>query len=84
VPATTDAFMPSFVTSRLNAWMDALFERGCGTQYSRALLPSTTMELTPLAAIGLRPSVHAAAEACKGLPVRRYFSSTAGRCIVAQ
>ena len=51
------------------AWVDALFERECGTQYTRELLFSTTVELMSVVAVGLRPSVHAAAKACKDLPV---------------
>jgi len=51
------------------AWVDELFERECGTQYTRELLFSTTVELMSVVAVGLRPSVHAAAKACKDLPV---------------
>jgi hypothetical protein len=51
------------------AWVDALFERKCGTQYTRELLFSTTTEFMSVMAVGLRPSVHAAAKACKDLPV---------------
>lgn len=51
------------------AWVDDLFERECGTQYTRELLFSTTVELMSVVAVGLRPSVHAAAKACKDLPV---------------
>lgn len=50
-------------------WLDALFERECGAQYTRELLFSTTVELMSVVAVGLRPSVHAAAKACKDLPV---------------
>ena len=50
-------------------WVDALFERECGTQYTRELLFSTTVEVMSVVAVGLRPSVHAAAKACKDLPV---------------
>jgi hypothetical protein len=52
------------------AWVDALFERAGATQYTRELLLfSTTVELMSVMAVGLRPSVHAAAKACKDLPV---------------
>lgn len=51
------------------AWIDDLFERERGTQYTRELLFSTTVELMSVVAVGLRPSVHAAAKACKDLPV---------------
>jgi hypothetical protein len=50
------------------AWIDELFERAGGTQYTRELLFSTTVELMSVVAVGLRPSVHAAAKACKDLP----------------
>jgi IS4 transposase len=50
-------------------WLDELFERECGTQYTRELLFSTTVELMSVVAVGLRPSVHGAAKACKDLPV---------------
>jgi IS4 transposase len=45
------------------AWLDKLFKRKGGKQYERALLFSTTVELMSLVAIGLRPSLHAAARA---------------------
>ena len=51
------------------AWIDAMFERECGEQYTRELLFSTVVELMSVVAIGLRPSVHAAAQACEDLPV---------------
>ena len=50
------------------AWVDELFEREAGTQYQRELLFSTTVELMSVA-VGLRPSLHAAAQACPELPV---------------
>ena len=50
-------------------WIDALFERECGAQYTRELLFSTVVELMSVVAVGLRPSVHAAAQACEDLPV---------------
>lgn len=51
------------------AWIDAMFERECGAQYTRELLFSTVVELMSVVAVGLRPSVHAAAQACEDLPV---------------
>lgn len=50
-------------------WMDALFERECGAQYTRELLFSTVVELMAVVASGQRPSVHAAAQASDALPV---------------
>ena len=50
-------------------WLDALFEQHRQTQYTRELLFSTTVEIMSVVAVGLRPSVHAAAKACKDLPV---------------
>jgi IS4 transposase len=50
-------------------WIDALFEQERGLQYTRHLLFSTTVELMAVVAVGLRPSLHAAAKACKDLPV---------------
>lgn len=50
-------------------WIDALFEQEREQQYTRELLLSTTVELMSVVAVGLRPSVHAAAKACKDLPV---------------
>lgn len=51
------------------AWIDGMFERECGAQYTRELLFSTVVELMSMVAVGLRPSVHAAAQACEDLPV---------------
>lgn len=51
------------------AWIDTLFEQHRQTQYTRELLFSTTVEIMSVVAVGLRPSVHAAAIACKDLPV---------------
>ena len=51
------------------AWVDELFKREHGTQYQRELLFSTTVELMSLVAVGLRPSVHAAARDCPELSV---------------
>ncbi|RYE71726.1 MAG: hypothetical protein EOO81_05210 [Oxalobacteraceae bacterium] len=51
------------------AWIDELFKRAGGTQYTRELLFSNTVGLMSVVAVGLRPSVHAAAKACKDLAV---------------
>ena len=45
------------------AWIDALFEQHRQTQYTRELLFSTTVEIMSVVAVGMRPSVHAAAKA---------------------
>lgn len=51
------------------AWVDALFEQHRQRQYSRELLFSTVVDLMSTVAVGLQPSVHAAAQAQKDLPV---------------
>ena len=51
------------------AWLDALFEQERQQQYKGELLFSTTVELMSVVAVGQRPSLHAAAKACKDLPV---------------
>jgi hypothetical protein len=50
-------------------WIDEMFEQQRGTQYIRELQFSTTVELMAVVAMGLRPSLHAAAQAAKDLPV---------------
>lgn len=50
-------------------WVDELFEQQRGSQYTRELLFSTTVEVMSLVALGLRPSIHAAAKDMKDLPV---------------
>ena len=50
-------------------WVDELFEEERGRQYTRELLFSTVVELTSTVALGLQPSLHAAAQARKSLPV---------------
>lgn len=50
-------------------WVDRLFEQHRERQYHRELLFSTTVELMSLVAVGIQPSVHAAAQARKDLPV---------------
>lgn len=52
-----------------SAWIDELFEQEREAQYTRELLFSTTVEIMSLVAVGLRPSVHAAAKASPALPV---------------
>jgi hypothetical protein len=51
------------------SWVGELFERHRQRQYTRELLFSTTVDLMSLVALGLRPSVHAAAQAQKELSV---------------
>lgn len=51
-------------------WVDQVFEDHSKTQYTRELLFSTVVELTSLVALGMRPSLHAAAQKMKEkLPV---------------
>jgi IS4 transposase len=51
------------------AWLDALFEQERQEQYKGELLFSTTVELMSVVAVGQRPSLYAAAQACTDLPV---------------
>jgi IS4 transposase len=51
------------------SWVDALFEEQRERQYTRELLFSTVVELTSSVALGLQPSLHAAAQARRSLPV---------------
>ncbi len=52
------------------AWIDEVFAQHAQHQYVRELLFSTTVELMSLVAVGLRPSLHAAAQAAgAALPV---------------
>jgi IS4 transposase len=51
------------------SWVDTLFEEQRGRQYTRELLFSTVVELTSAVALGLQPSLHAAAQARRALPV---------------
>ena len=44
-------------------WIDDLFEQHSERQYTRQLLFSTTVDLMSIVAVGLRPSLHAAAKA---------------------
>jgi IS4 transposase len=50
-------------------WMDELFETHRERQYTRELLFSMVVDLMALVALGLRPSLNAAAQAMKELPV---------------
>jgi IS4 transposase len=50
-------------------WIDELFEQHSERQYTRELLFSTTVDLMSIVAVGLRPSLHAAAKAATNLPV---------------
>jgi IS4 transposase len=50
-------------------WLDSLFEQHRQRQYTRELLFSTEVDLMALVALGLRPSLHAAAQASEGLKV---------------
>ena len=50
-------------------WIDDLFQEQRERQYTRELLFSTVVELTSSVALGIQPSVHAAARARKSLPV---------------
>lgn len=49
-------------------WIDEMFERESQTQYTKELLFSTVVEVSSLVAMGLRPSIHAAAQSLQ-LPV---------------
>lgn len=51
------------------AWVDALFEEQRDRQYTRELMFSTVVELTSAVALGLQPSLHAAAQASRSLSV---------------
>ncbi|MBZ4423378.1 IS4 family transposase [Myxococcus sp. RHSTA-1-4] len=50
-------------------WLDGLFEQHRQRQYTRELLFSTEVDLMALVALGLRPSLHAAAQASDELKV---------------
>ena len=50
-------------------WVDEVFARHRGGQYTRELLFSTVVDLMSLVALGLRPSLHAAAQKAGRLPV---------------
>src|SRR3954470_21958448 len=73
-------------------WMDELFEKHRGRQYHRELLFSTTVDIMALVALGLRPSVHAAARARQNLVVSisalyeklNHTEPALGRALVAE
>jgi len=50
-------------------WVDEVFETNRQRQYPRELLFSTVVELVSLVSLGLRPSLHAAAQKAGNLPV---------------
>lgn len=50
-------------------WVNEVFERHSDTQYTRELLFSTVVDLMSMVALGLRPSLHAAAQKAQNLPV---------------
>ena len=50
-------------------WVNQVFEEHSKTQYTRELMFSTVVELMSLVALGTRPSLHAAAQKMKDLPV---------------
>lgn len=50
-------------------WVDEVFEQHRQSQYTRELLFSTVVDLMSLVALGLRPSLHAAAQKARDLPV---------------
>ena len=50
-------------------WIDAVFEGHRQSQYTRELLFSSVVEIMSVVAMGLRPSLHAAAKAYAKLPV---------------
>jgi IS4 transposase len=51
------------------SWLDELFEEYRGRQYERELLFSTVVDVVALVALGLQPSVHAAARSRESLRV---------------
>ena len=51
------------------AWMDEVFDEYRGRQYERELLFSTVVDIVALVALGLQPSVHAAARSREELHV---------------
>ena len=50
-------------------WVNEVFERHSDTQYTRELLFSTVVDLMSLVALGVRPSLHAAAQKAPDLSV---------------
>ena len=51
------------------SWLDQMFEDHRGRQYERELLFSTVVDIVALVALGLQPSVHAAARSREDLRV---------------
>jgi hypothetical protein len=51
------------------AWLDEVFDEYRGRQYERELLFSTVVDIVALVALGLQPSVHAAARSREELHV---------------
>ena len=49
-------------------WVNEVFEQHSDAQYTRELLFSTVVDLMSLVALGLRPSLHAAAQKARDLP----------------
>lgn len=52
-----------------STWIDALYEQHWQSQYTRVLLFYSTVEIMSVVAVGIQPSIHAAAKACNDLPV---------------
>jgi IS4 transposase len=50
-------------------WVNEVFEEHSDAQYTRELMFSTVVDLMSLVALGLRPSLHAAAQKARDLPV---------------
>ena len=50
-------------------WVNEVFERHSDAQYTRELMFLTVVDLMSLVALGLRPSLHAAAQKAQDLPV---------------
>jgi IS4 transposase len=50
-------------------WVDEVFDQHRERQYTREVLFSTVVDVMALVALGLRPSLHAAAKSYKDLPV---------------
>jgi hypothetical protein len=50
-------------------WIETVFEGHRQSQYTRELLFSSVVEIMSVVAMGLRPSLHAAAKAYAELPV---------------
>ena len=74
------------------SWLDELFEEYRGRQYERELLFSTVVDIVALVALGLQPSVHAAARSREDLRVSlsalydklKHTEPALGRALVKQ